>query len=243
MWCPFYFLPPLPLKRLRVRHCTRLHTVRNVHFKLIFNNFSKTVTCGFFLLAVDEAALVNCTLSLSSISTFKSDHTFLICIMQRANVYMSKSVGFYIKSHDADELINVPSYSISQAWRTAHYSLMTKSRLFKRETCSGSQGGVCAVWHTTSVLSPSLCVLYSIFMQAGVLWEEPELAVDSERSWSSGNRDPVDAICPIIFISFGQRRVPTSRHGKQTKTTPPYKVCVFKFDSDGGGIRRWSVSF
>lgn len=34
------------------------------------------------------------------------------------------------KSYDADELINVLSYSVSQAWRTAHYSLMTKSRLF-----------------------------------------------------------------------------------------------------------------
>lgn len=37
-------------------------------------------------------------------------------------------------------------------------------------------------------------------MQLGVLWEEPELAVDSERSSSSGNGNPVDAICPIIFV-------------------------------------------
>lgn len=61
-------------------------------------------------------------------------------------------------------------------------------------------------------------------MQLGVLWEEPKLEVTSERSWSSGNTDPVDAICPIIFISFGQRQVATSRLGKQTKTTPANKI-------------------
>lgn len=71
-------------------------------------------------------------------------------------------------------------------------------------------------------------------MQSGVLWEEPELAVDSERSWSSGNRDPVDAICPIIFISFGQGRVPTSGLGKQTKTVGFHKVTLL-LKSDGGG--------
>lgn len=69
-----------------------------------------------------------------------------------------------------------------------------------------------------------------LYIYVGVLWEETELAVDSERSESSGNRDPVDAICPIIFISFGQRRVPTSRLGKQTKTAQCHKTHVFMFD-------------
>lgn len=86
-------------------------------------------------------------------------------------------------------------------------------------------------------------------MQSGVLWEEPELAVDSERSWSSGNRDPVDAICPIIFISFGQKWVPTSRLGEQTKTTLSHEAHVFMLDGGGDGAEavffgeRWSTSF
>lgn len=93
------------------------------------------------------------------------------------------------------------------------------------------RGGVWAVWNPPSALNPSRWVLYSIFMQAWVLWEEPELAVDSERSRSSGNRDPVDAICPIIFISFGQRWVPTSRLRKETKTTLSHLIHVFIFYS------------
>lgn len=68
-------------------------------------------------------------------------------------------------------------------------------------------------------------------MQSGVLWEEPELAVDSKRSQSSGNGDPVDAVCSIIFISFGQERVPT-RHRKQTKTTRVHKLHVFMIDCE-----------
>ncbi len=113
---------------------------------------------------------------------------------------------------------------------------MRKSSLFKRFwNLEMQQGGVCTVRHPASALNPSWWVLYSIFMQSWVLWEEPELAVDSERSWSSGKRDPVDAICPIIFISFGQRRVPTSRPRKLTKTTLSHKIqvpslhFVFKF--------------
>lgn len=106
---------------------------------------------------------------------------------------------------------------------------MKKSSLFKR--FGNLEGELYTVQHPPSTLNPSRWVLYSIFMQSWVLWEEPELAVDSERSWSSGNRDPVDAICPIIFISFGQRWVPP-RPRTQTKTTLPIKykcLCLTLF--------------
>lgn len=72
-----------------------------------------------------------------------------------------------------------PTYcicTVPQALHTVHYSFM---RLFKSFwNVERQRGGVCAVWYTTPALNPSLCVLYCIFMQSGVLWEEPELAVD-----------------------------------------------------------------
>lgn len=75
-------------------------------------------------------------------------------------------------------------------------------------------------------------------MQSGVLWEEPELAVDSERSLSSGNGVPVDTICPIILISIGLTPVPTSGLGgvntpKQHKPISTWSVYVSKFDGVG----------
>lgn len=131
---------------------------------------------------------------------------------------------------------------------------MKKFSLFKRFwNLEGKLGGVYTGWYPPSALNPSRWVLYSIFMQSWVLWEEPELAVDSERSWSSGNRDPVDAICPIIFISFGQRWVPP-RLRTQTKTTLPIKykyLCLtlfLNFDLSGDGNQtgfwvHWCTSF
>lgn len=76
-------------------------------------------------------------------------------------------------------------------------------------------------------------------MQSVVLWDKPELAVDSERSWSSGNRDPVDSICPIILTFFGQRRVPTSRFGEINQNDRSRKIHVFMFDYAFKDGQRW----
>lgn len=73
-----------------------------------------------------------------------------------------------------------------------------------------------------------MTVLDSVFMQLGVLWEEPKLEVNNERSWSSGNRNPVDAICPIIFISFGQRPVATSRLENKPRQQHPIKYLMMR---------------
>lgn len=116
----------------------------------------------------------------------------------------------YLMSYLQYDIISI--ISKIQLLHTVHYSFLVKPRPVQK------LGGNCVAQYTTSVRNPSLCVPYSVFMQSGVLWEEPELAMDSKRSQSSGNGDPVDAVCSIIFISFGQERVPT-RQRKQTKTT------------------------
>lgn len=133
---------------------------------------------------------------------------------------MSKSDGLYIKRQYTDELMNVIlslsiiyvlSCTVPQALPrpSGHYSLM-RSCFKGFENRERQQGGVCAVGHATLAQRLSRYVLYSIFMQSGVLWEEPELAVDSKRSRGSGNRDPVDTISHITLIFFGPRRVATS---------------------------------
>ena len=97
---------------------------------------------------------------------------------------------------------------------------------------------------TQHQLQTPLCGSGTVYLcSRGVLWEEPELAVDSERSSSSGNGEAVDAICPIAFVSFGQRRVGASRLREQTKTTQGHKVHVFTFDRffDFGGDGMQSV--
>lgn len=93
----------------------------------------------------------------------------------------------------------------------AFWTLRFNDELFKGlENRVKQQGGVCAVGHATLAQRPSRYVLYSIFMQTGVLWEEPELAVDSKRSRGSGNQDPVDTISHITLIFFGLRQLATS---------------------------------